>query len=476
MNGKTLSLTSLVISIIVLAVFAYSRFLVEREAVIVSTNDIHSRIDNIPRLATVLQRCRDTVETIYVDAGDRWTGDVYVDRSEGRKPILRLLNSLGCTAAGFGNHEFDNGAGFLQIAVNFSSFKTLCCNLESGSDDLSDIAPSTVIALSNGLKFFISGAVTNFCDGHPDGKSVNFTDLTFPDPIKKAHEVARKGRKYDMSILLSHMGDDHDMEYARQYDDYDEIISGHTHVRVDTIINGTRIVQSGKGLKCCGVTRVRFRGHRLIGLSHEIIDLSEVPEVDSFATMVRQIKSDPIFVQEVGSMKHGLDFDGVANLTLESARKKTRSEIAFYHVGGIRMSSLPEGKVTYGDICNIDPFMSHMTIFDMTPAEMRNIIIRKYNDTKNPKESHRIDLVSTIPYRIVVNGNDEAVDVRFAGLREGRKYRTAFSSYIVETYEGFMGLEPREQSRDVVDMILSYLKDVPSADVSNECRQSIVRQ
>ena len=49
--------------------------------VILSTNDIHSHIENFPQLAAAVKACRDTVKNvILVDAGDRWTGNVYCDR------------------------------------------------------------------------------------------------------------------------------------------------------------------------------------------------------------------------------------------------------------------------------------------------------------------------------------------------------------------------------------------------------------
>ncbi|MBR5877239.1 MAG: bifunctional metallophosphatase/5'-nucleotidase, partial [Alistipes sp.] len=57
----------------------WERYIAQRTLVIVSTTDIHSDISDLPRMATALKACRDTVETILVDAGDRWTGNAYVD-------------------------------------------------------------------------------------------------------------------------------------------------------------------------------------------------------------------------------------------------------------------------------------------------------------------------------------------------------------------------------------------------------------
>ncbi|MBR3801390.1 MAG: bifunctional metallophosphatase/5'-nucleotidase, partial [Rikenellaceae bacterium] len=55
-----------------------------RRVVVLSTNDIHGAIQQFPRLATAIAECRDTAEVVLVDAGDRWTGNAYVDKAEQR--------------------------------------------------------------------------------------------------------------------------------------------------------------------------------------------------------------------------------------------------------------------------------------------------------------------------------------------------------------------------------------------------------
>ena len=69
----------------------------ERTLVLLSTNDIHAQIDRFPQLAAAVEACRDTVaNVVLLDAGDRWTGNPYVDRAQTPgMPIIRLMNRLG---------------------------------------------------------------------------------------------------------------------------------------------------------------------------------------------------------------------------------------------------------------------------------------------------------------------------------------------------------------------------------------------
>ena len=95
-------------AIILSAAFLYI-MTCKSEFVILSTNDMHASLENVSRLATAVKKCRDTVFTIVVDAGDRWTGNAYVDLAEGRLPIIRLMNIVGYDVVALGNHDFDAG-------------------------------------------------------------------------------------------------------------------------------------------------------------------------------------------------------------------------------------------------------------------------------------------------------------------------------------------------------------------------------
>ena len=55
----------------------------EKEIVIISTNDIHGRIEQFSKLATFVKRIKEEhPNVILVDAGDRFTGNPYVDHAK----------------------------------------------------------------------------------------------------------------------------------------------------------------------------------------------------------------------------------------------------------------------------------------------------------------------------------------------------------------------------------------------------------
>ncbi len=64
-----------------------------------------------------------------------------------------------------------------------------------------------------------------------------------------AMEVAAELRpKVDLLVLVSHMGDDRDVELLGKETRFDVVIGGHTHVKVDSLVKGAAVVLRGRPL------------------------------------------------------------------------------------------------------------------------------------------------------------------------------------------------------------------------------------
>ena len=444
------------------------------EFVILSTNDVHASLENVARLSTAVKECRDTVFTIVADAGDRWTGNAYVDLAENRLPIIRLMNAVGYDVAALGNHDFDAGQRVLDEAIDYAEFDVICANMKSLGDNLDDVEPRERIVTPEGVAVDFIGVVTSYANGHPDGNDVNFEGLQFEDPQFVAERECKRSRG-DVKVLLSHMGDDRDMELAARYDGYDVVIGGHTHAVLDTLINGTTVGQTGRKLKHVGVTRVKMRGSKVVSVEYENIALKNYAEDESVKAIIKDIESNPALLEVVGKMAKGVDHVGLCNLQTKIIKEATSSEIGIYHRGGVRIiEGLAEGDVTVKMLFDNEPFFSQVHTMKMTPAQLRKLIVMKYNDTVNAKESHRVDLYATTPYTIVVDENDEAYDVLFSELKEGQKYQVAIADYVARNYPN---LECEDEVRTpllVYDLDVAYFKANSPVTISSESKQSVI--
>lgn len=464
----------LLLAIVVLAgAFTYRSEFREREVVILSTNDIHANISNFARLAEAVERCRDTVATVLVDAGDRWTGNAFVDLADGRRPIYDLMNELGYDAATLGNHEFDRGTAFLRDAVEYADFDIVCANVKNVSADFMDMRPSVTVKTDNGVRIRFVGVVTNYDNGHPDGNNEIFEGLEFPDPMEAACEAAEGSDNGDVLVLLSHMARDKDFEFAERCDRYDVIIGGHSHDVVDTLVNRTVIGQTGNKLKLVGATRIRMKGNRIASIDYENIPLDRYGEDAEFAVRVAEIESNPELRKSVGTLGADLDKVGLADMETTLIARAMGADIGFYHYGGIRLSELPAGGVSMSTLFDLEPFFSQIYTMTMTPQQMRDMIVTKYNDTGNAKESHRIDLFSTTPYTIVLDGDGEATDVVFPKLREGVAYKVAMADYIAKKYD-YEASDVERHPEKVLDVIAEYFRDHSPVVFSNTPKQKTV--
>ena len=71
------------------------------------------------------------------------------------------------------------------------------------------------------------------------------------------------------------------------------VIGGHTHVKVDSLVNGTLLTQTGKYLKNVGVTAVRFRGGKIEGIESRLVPLAGYAPDASYQAEADRYYADP---------------------------------------------------------------------------------------------------------------------------------------------------------------------------------------
>ena len=443
-----------------LVIFLWVRAGQEQTLVILSTNDMHGKIQRMPELATAVRQCRDTVERVLlVDAGDRWTGNAYVDKvAVPGRPIVELMNRLGYDVATLGNHEFDFGQAHLGgVLDSLVAFEVVCANIKSDTSTFRQPKPYVVIE-RKGLKIGFVGAITTYEGGNrPAGNASSYVGLSFSDPQQAARAYADSLREeVDVLVLLSHMGDDRDRELLADEHRYDVVIGGHTHEAIDTVIGGTQLSQTYKDLRNVGVTKIRLRSGKVRSVAYEQIPVANFAPDSTIAREVARYYADEELNRPIGTFAQTATKEGLANWFVRLAKGYTKAEVGFYHIGGVRLDSLAAGGVGTATLFDLEPFGSRVATLRMTPAEMREMILVKYNE--QTREGHRYDLVSTTPYRIVTTADDEAVDVEFPTLRDGRSYRVVISDYAFKNYREIDRSKGCIEPKLITDMMQEALR------------------
>ncbi len=214
----------LVLGILALAFGGFAQW----NLVLLHVNDVHSRLDELAKLATALEEIRATApNALFLHAGDEFLGTLYFTVHKGLADA-EVLNLLGVSAMALGNHEFDEGPAGLARFADVVRFPLLSANCNVSNEPLlsGKIKPYVVLDVA-GEKVGIIGVTT------PDTawSSNPGPNVTFTDPVSAVRnavsDLSAQGIK--VIVVLSHLGWDKDLALAQSVAGIDVIVGGHSH-------------------------------------------------------------------------------------------------------------------------------------------------------------------------------------------------------------------------------------------------------
>lgn len=452
------------------------------EIVIVSTNDIHAAIDRVPALATLVERTRAANPNVLVlDAGDKWTGNPYVDlNKEVGLPIVALLDSIGYDLSTVGNHGFDHGVALLGERIRHARFETVLANVSSDTACFPAL-PAYSFRTVGGVKLGFLGLLDTSRGGYPDGRLENFSGVGFSDPLHTALRYKTLKDSCDLLIGLTHLGVDLDSTLAEQMPQLTLIVGGHSHTVLaggGKFVNGVLITQTGKGLQYAGITRLKFRNRRLIGIENHLVPLDTISPDPKIAALVRQYEQAPELLRRVGETTVPMDKVALLNLQVDAILDRTKTDFAFYNWNGMRIDTHAAAPFTVADVFAMEPFGSVLYQLPMKLSDLRELILNKFN--YDGKEGHTVDIYPAGgTYTIVTNAEKQGVDVLFfdrAGRQltdETRVFQVTLPDYLHSTYVFPLRGSGRALDLKVTDLLMDYLSDHRPLPVDTAMRVSI---
>ncbi len=258
--------------------------------VILHTNDTHSRLDPFPmdgsrnqglggvaKRAQIIKQIRaEEPYVLLLDAGDIFQGTPYFNFYKG-EPEIKAMSYMGYDATTIGNHDFDAGMENLATQLRLHArFPMLVCNYDVTATPLEGNVKPYQLFSRGPLKIGVLGVGIEGKGLIPDQL---FGSITYLDPIAEANKVAfylRKKEHCDLVICLSHLGNRYpterkvsDEDLAKQSEEIDLIIGGHTH----TFLDKPLIYTKNKGREVL-VNQVGFAGILLGRIDFEVSKFS----------------------------------------------------------------------------------------------------------------------------------------------------------------------------------------------------------
>ncbi|MCK9203655.1 MAG: bifunctional metallophosphatase/5'-nucleotidase [Bacteroidales bacterium] len=442
------------------------------EVIILHTNDMHAKIDNFPKLAYLADSLRKIHPYVFlVSAGDNFTGNPVVDMIPDKGyPMIDLMNHCGFDVSCFGNHEFDLGQDFLNKRIGQANFPFICCNLDASGAILKQPKPYVVLNAGPDITLAFLGLIQLDANGLPSSHPSKMTGIRFSDGVSKALDFRWLKEKYNILILLTHLGVEEDVRLADSLPEADLIIGGHSHTLIEKSMteNGVRIVQAGSNLKYVGKTVLTIEKGKITGIRDEVVPLSAIKNSNKeMEDLVKKYNENEEFSKVVGVTETKMEGAGeLGSLMTDALTDQLKVDFAFQNNGGIRIQSIEKGNITLKDIYKLDPFGNQVVIFKMKADEIKSLICYAYQLEKG------IDLqVSGMTYSVKDNGNHQCGEVAMKlpcgkKLDPSKEYSVAMNNYIAATYK-FDHRDPgNAASVTTAEALINFLKSKKTVDYS----------
>lgn len=200
---------------------------------------------------------REEENVLYVISGDMVQGSL-IDSEYKGVSTMGLMNYLAPDVVALGNHEFDYGLPHLLFLEKMANFPIVNANLYIKSYNKRLMRPFLILRKA-GFDILFTGIITEKVMDTLKNDPLVSSFVTLEDA---SHEVGKITNAYknddiDLTILLTHIGFDSDVELAKLLKPewgVDIIIGGHSHTILEKPAeeNGILIVQAGVGTNQIG--------------------------------------------------------------------------------------------------------------------------------------------------------------------------------------------------------------------------------
>ncbi len=439
----------------------------QRQVHIVAVNDMHATIDVFPQFAALVDSLRGIDPSLLVlSAGDNRTGNPLNDRYViPAYPMVALMNQVGFNASALGNHEFDVHS--LARLIQLSNFRYLCANIFAADSTGIRTLPYQTFDVG-GVRVGIIGAIQLGESGLPSTHPDNLKGVRFSPPMETIGQYEWISRECDVTVLLSHLGYETDVEVAKAYPWLDLIVGGHTHTQLkgNEKPNGVLITQNKNKFGRVTYITLTVDSGQVIDKKAEYIDVKKFPRRNGLvASMVKHFSDNPRLQQVVGHAAAPFEVrEELGCMMCDAFIEAFDADIGVENPGGVRIDTHPEGDITLLDVLQIDPFDNNAVVLELTGEELLRMML-----TYSNSQVVRFPYVGGMQCQLKTEKDNPAKikSVKFLTLNGKkfdmkRKYRVVTNNYVLATSKVPEGAAQVQnvQTTDVIVNFLGKHKDV----------------
>ncbi len=351
-----------------------------------SVKEQHS-MGGMGRIATIIKNAiKADPDTIAVSTGDDLMGEFF-HQFKG-KAIFSLMSSTGYRFYAFGNHEFDKGSDILSAALDNASFTPLCTDLDVSASALNGKCKPYIITETKGVKIGFFSLMTEEFPYITLENKVKFIG----DNIETAKKTVKllKDKGADIIIALTHIGEENDINLAKNVNGINLIFGGHSHKYITSPlhVNNTIIVNGGeKGVYVVKVI-LSLDENRKLNIQKSKVTLLPVYEAVNADTSVesrialyekmlppaivlgKTLKDWNLTVEEIRYNE-----SNVADMINDLFKDQFNVDIVLNNSGAFRGKKIyPSGDITDKMLQEIDEFSNYAYIFKLKGKYIKEVL------------------------------------------------------------------------------------------------------
>jgi len=329
---------------------------------ILHINDLHGRVEQLLRIATLVRRIRNEVEgsgghCLFLDAGDAEdTSNLESSLTKG-SAIEAILRGAGCDYVALGNAiPLRYGPESIENLANHFGKPLLCGNLfDQRGNIIKGLAPYAIKTFGN-----LTVGLIGLTDPMEVYKTVFKLDAKDPEEVFPGliKQVRSQGARF--VIFLSHLSSEADQRVAESVPGIEVIIGGHDHKTLypPLVINGTVIAQAGEYGQYLGRLDLEIDDGtgEITSRSETLIPVNETIPIDPTAQKAaedEQKRAQEIMQKRVGFLEGPLELTydsecAAGNLLADALLDRMEGTQVAMVLAGHWSTGLEAGEVTQG--------------------------------------------------------------------------------------------------------------------------------
>jgi 2',3'-cyclic-nucleotide 2'-phosphodiesterase (5'-nucleotidase family) len=448
---------------------------------ILHTNDMHGRVQQLERIATLVRRIRGEVETgrgscLYVDTGDAEDTSLLESSLTKGSAMNAILRGAGCDYVALGN-AIPPRYGIQPIKEMAASFgrPLLCANLfDENSELIQGLEPFTIIDLQDHKVGMIG--LTAPLDSYQ-----TFFHLKTKEAVEILPELITElqNRGAGTIILLSHLGSKADQEVAEKIPGIHVIIGAHDHQMISPplVVNDTIIVQAGDFGKFLGRLDLtidtetgKVSDHNGILLP---IDESIPPDPDTQKVVASErIRIDQLMRREIGTLVSPIELAddqecSAGNLLADALLERVKDAQISFVLAGHWETGLKGGPLTQGELFTASRSTANPAWIKLTGSQIKQFLREASKPENAERKPHSlrgraVGMPHFAGVRILCKTNEpENVEIELQGkpIEDNEAYLVASTDMEFADFIGYLVIPVEDIEFEVPTIIPEVLED-----------------